>query len=212
VIEDSRPVTGFTSIALHTQGEVTIVQGDAETLTIETDDNLVEYLETTVVDGVLDIRLRAGADVDLEPTSGIKFDITVVTLRAVDLHGAGTFAIGELATDRFSLNLRGVGSISIANLETSELDVLLAGVGSVVLAGEVGSERLTLAGTGDIDASALYAQQATVEMSGIGDVEVWAIDRLDTTITGIGEVVYYGNPSSTQSVTGSGRVRYLGDK
>ncbi len=212
VVEETRPVTSFTGISLYAEGQVTIVQGDAETLTIETDDNLVEYLETTVTDGVLNILLRENTAVDLEPTNGIKFDITVVALDAVDLHGAGVFEIGDLATDRLSLNVYGVGDIEIANLEASELDVELAGVGAVVVAGQVGRERLTLTGTGKIDASAMSAEQATVGLSGIGDIALWASDRLDATISGIGEVHYYGSPSVTLSVTGSGRIRHLGDR
>lgn len=212
VVEESRPVTDFTGIALYTEGQVTIIQGDAETLTIETDDNLVEYLETTVINGVLDIRLQENTDVDLEPTNGIKFDITVVALDAVDLYGAGSFEIGDIATDRLSLNVSGAGLIEIGNLEAGELDVVLTGVGSVVLAGQVGREHLILAGTGNIDTSAMSAEQATVELSGIGDIAVWPIDHLDATIGGMGDVHYYGSPSVTQSVTGLGTVRHMGNK
>ena len=212
VVEESRPVAGFTAISLYSEGQVTIVQGDEETLTIETDDNMLEYLETTVTDGVLSIRLREDSRVDLEPTNGIRFDVTVLALDAVDLYGAGSFEIGDLTTDRLSLTVYGAGDIGIGNLQASELDAVLTGVGSVVVAGQVGRERLTITGTGKIDASAMSAEQATVGLSGIGDITVWATDRLDATISGIGEVHYYGDPSVTQSVTGAGRFRHLGDK
>ena len=211
-VEESRPVSGFTAISLYTEGQVTIVQGDAETLTIETDDNLVEYIETTVSDGVLDIRLREGADVDLEPTNGIRFEITTGALDALDLYGAGALIVGDLATDRLSLKVSGAGVIRIRNLAASELDVMLAGAGSVVVAGEVGREQLTLAGVGDIDVSNTSANQVTVALSGMGDVAVWAIDRLDATIAGIGDVDYYGSPSVTERIPGSGKVNHMGDK
>lgn len=212
VVTEVRSVAGFTGISLYSEGLVTIVQGDAESLTIKTDDNLVEYIETTVTDGVLNILLREDAAVDLEPTSGIEFDITVVALDAVDLYGAGAFEIDNITTDRLDLSVSGAGDIEIANLDATELDVVLTGVGAVVVAGEVGRERLRITGTGEIDASAVSADQATVALSGIGDVAVWAIDRLDATISGIGEVRYYGSPSVTQSVTGSGGIRSMGEK
>jgi hypothetical protein len=209
VVEESRKVSSFTGISLYSDGQVT---NTLEALTIETDDNLMEYLETTVIDGILDIRVRESTDVDLDPTNGIKFDITVADLDGVELHGAGTFDIGVLTTDRLELTINGAGDFSIGNLEANEVEVVLAGSGSIVLAGQVGTERLELLGAGDLDTSGMSAERVTVGLSGVGDVSVWATDQLDVIVAGIGDVGYYGNPSVTQLVTGSGTVSHKGNK
>jgi hypothetical protein len=212
VVEEARPVTGFTRISLHSEGQVTIVQGATEALTVETDDNLMEYLEISVESGVLDIRLRGNGDVDLEPTNGIAFNVSVVALDGIDLYGAGTFTMDGLTTDRLSLNVGGAGDIEITNLNADELDVMVEGAGSVVLSGQVAREHLTLAGTGHLDGSELSAGESIIELNGVGDIAVWAIDRMDVSIGGIGDVYYYGSPSVTRSVTGFGSVRHLGDR
>ncbi len=44
VITESRDVSGFDSVSLTGIGRVIITQGDKESLTIEADDNLLEYI------------------------------------------------------------------------------------------------------------------------------------------------------------------------
>jgi hypothetical protein len=44
VRRESRVVGGFTAVNFSSFGELTLVQGDTEALTIETDDNLLPYV------------------------------------------------------------------------------------------------------------------------------------------------------------------------
>ena len=46
VVTQERQVSGFDSVALSGVGEVFITQGDKESLTVETDDNLMRYIQT----------------------------------------------------------------------------------------------------------------------------------------------------------------------
>ena len=55
VITESRDVSGFDSVSLSGIGRVIITQGDDESLTIETDDNLMKYITSEVRDGTLEL-------------------------------------------------------------------------------------------------------------------------------------------------------------
>lgn len=212
IVTETRPVTGFTAVSLFTEGDVTIVQGETEGLTIETDDNLMEYLETNVRDGVLQLLVPDDSDVDLEPTRGIEYRISAVSLDAVRLYGAGSIDIYGLTADRLSVTLAGAGDIDIDGIEAREVDVALSGVGSVVLGGRVDSERLLLTGAGDIEAAGVAADEATVTLTGVGDIDVRATGRLDATLSGIGDVTYHDSPSITSSVTGLGSLTHVDDR
>ena len=212
VIVETRPVAGFTSISFFTEGSITITQGDEEALTIETDDNVMPYLETTVNDGVLTIKVQEESRVDIDPSDGIKWGITAVDLDSISLYGAGILNMGGLTTDRLSLSVPGAMDVGIDHLNAGDLEVVVTGVGSIVLAGEVARESLTLTGTGSIDTSDLSAQHATALVSGVGDISVWAIDTLEATITGLGGIDYYGNPTVTRRGTGAGSIRSAGNK
>ena len=55
VVTEERDVSGFDRVALSGFGEVIITQGDKESLTVETDDNLMRYIETKVRGGTLEL-------------------------------------------------------------------------------------------------------------------------------------------------------------
>ena len=60
LITEVREVSGFDSIDLDGSGEVIITQGAGETLTVETDDNLMEHVETEVRGDTLHLGFKPG--------------------------------------------------------------------------------------------------------------------------------------------------------
>jgi hypothetical protein len=211
VVTENRPASGFSAISFFTEGSVTITQGDAESLTVETDDNLMQYLETTVTDGVLNIKVQENPRVDIDPSDGIKWEIAVVDLEAISLFGAGSVEVGGLTADELSITVAGAMDLVIDDLSTGDLDVAVTGVAEIVLGGDVRTANLTLTGAGMIDTSALSAQHASALVSGAGDILVWAIDTLEATVTGIGDIKYHGSPSVARVITGAGSIRSTGD-
>jgi hypothetical protein len=53
IIEERRPVSDSTCLALTGSGEVFIRQGESESLTIEADKNIMDYIKVEVHDGTL---------------------------------------------------------------------------------------------------------------------------------------------------------------
>ena len=90
VILEERDVSGFDQIVMAGAGQIIITQGDRESLSIETDDNLLEYISTEVtgdtleIDFTKDIILSSGARNSLQPSAGFIFRISVIDLEQVD--------------------------------------------------------------------------------------------------------------------------------
>ncbi|HEX7466624.1 MAG TPA: DUF2807 domain-containing protein, partial [Usitatibacter sp.] len=59
---ETRPVSGFTGIALAAPINVELVQGDTESLVLEGDEATLAEIETVVEQGVLKIRTRSSFD------------------------------------------------------------------------------------------------------------------------------------------------------
>src|SRR5918993_4416238 len=72
---ETRPVSGFTGIELSGSGEVTIEQGEAESLTIEADDNVLPVLTSEVEDSVL--RLGTKPRTRVQTDNPIRYRVTV---------------------------------------------------------------------------------------------------------------------------------------
>ena len=58
---ETRSVSGFDQVELAIRGELIITQGDQESLEIEAEDNLLDYIETTTYGDTLVIGLKRDA-------------------------------------------------------------------------------------------------------------------------------------------------------
>ena len=210
VTTESREVSGFDSVSHTGIGRVIITQGDKESLTIEADDNLFEYITSEVKSGTLELGFTDNVRID--SASPITFTVGVKDLTGLDSTGTGSIEIGELRADNLSISTSGTGSISIGTLTATDLMANAEGTGDIKLAGNVETQEIMRVGTGDYDASDLESKTANVEAVGTGSVVIWVLDSLDVEITGTSEVSYYGSPNVTQNITATGSLTSLGDK
>jgi hypothetical protein len=189
---------------------VIITQGEAESLTIETDDNLMKYITSEVRDGTLELGFTE--NVRFDPIPSIVFRVSAKNLSAIDSVGTGTIEMKALNADQLEISTSGTGSIIIDELTATDLVAAAEGTGEIKLAGNVETQEITQVGTGNYDASNLKSQTAAVSITGTGNVMIWVLDSLDVGINGVGEVSYFGSPNVTQSITGNGSLTSLGDK
>lgn len=211
IVKDERDVSGFNAVEFSGFGRLIVTQGGEETLSIEVDDNLLQYIHTDVVGG--NLRIDFEDNIVLRPTdNSIIFRLGVIELRSIDVSGAGSFEIGDLVADGMDLTLSGAGKIKINSIEASSLKVVVSGTGSIDVSGTVDSQTIEINGLGDYNALDLESQEATLNISGAGDADLWVHDSLDVTISGAGSVSYYGNPEVSQSVSGLGSINRRGDR
>lgn len=204
ITTEVRQVAAFERITLAGEGDVIVAEGGDSSLTVETDDNLLAHIETSVVDGTLEIATASG--IDLDPTDSITYRVTTPTVSGVTLSGAGSFTLERCEAEAFSVVLSGAGDIRIGELSATSLDVAIAGAGSVAVAGEVASQRVSLPGAGSYDGAALESARADVTASGVGSAVVWVTGELDATLTGVGNIEYIGSPQVSQSISGVGAI------
>ena len=184
VVTETRQVSGFTKIDLAGSGEVTVEQGDAESLTIEADDNVLPRLTSEVSDSTLKLDKKRGITINTK--NPIRYRVTVK-----DLTGA---------------SVSGAGSVNAQGLTLQTLAVEISGSGTVDLSGSAVEQDIEVSGSGRYEAADLQSEKVTAEISGSGQVEVAVSRELTVDISGSGTVTYSGDPSVQQSVSGSGKV------
>ena len=210
VITESREVSGFNGISHTGIGRVIITQGDTESLTIQADDNLMEYITSEVKNDTLE--LGFDENVRFDSTSSITFTVGAIGIAEIGTTGTGSIELDELGTKNLHILKTGTGSISIGSLTATDLVVNADGTGKIEIAGTVVNQELDLKGTGNYDAPDLESQTADVGVTGTGSVVLWVLDSLDVEIVGISKVSYYGSPDVTQDITGTGSLTSLGEK
>ena len=215
VVTEDVKVSNFDQIDFSTIGELTITQGDRESLTIEAESNVMSRIRTSVSGGTLYIEMKTGGFPwigSVVPTKPVRYDLMVKELNSLDLSGVGSVYAGAIDTDRLNLDLSGAGKIVIRSLTADILKVDHTGLGQSELSGQVRRQEVILTGAGDYDAADLESEKAEVALTGLGKATVWATETLDIELSGAGSVSYYGNPRVTQNVTGLGKVKSLGSR
>jgi hypothetical protein len=210
LITETKEVSNFDSIALSGSGEVIITQGGGESLTVETDDNVMEHVKAEVKGGTLELGYEDGLNL-ISPTRLI-FTVGVDDLSELSISGSGDIEMEDLDTNRLKMTVSGSGDVQIDNLTADEVEAKISGSGEIDLAGEAATQDVNISGSGKYRAGDLLGESVTVKISGSGDATVWATDSLDADISGSGSVDYYGRPAINMSGSGSGNINNRGEK
>lgn len=185
VVSETRNVSGFDGVTVTGAGNILIDQNGTESLTITTDDNLLQYIKTEV----------RGGKLVLEFTPGVMFD------RVKEL----AFKIS--AKNLNSIRVDGAANVQGKNIGSENLSVKLNGAGAITLSGKATAQDVVLDGAGAYNGADLASQTAKVTHNGVGGAVVRVSDKLDAVVSGLGGIEYIGNPQVTKTVSGLGGVR-----
>ena len=210
LITETREVSNFDSIDLSGSGEVVITQGEGESLTIETDDNVMEHVKAEVSGGTLILGFEEG--VNLVSPTRLLFTVGVDELTSVSISGSGDIESDMIVTDRFDATISGSGDVLIPALTADAVEARISGSGEIDLAGEAADQNINIGGSGSYRGGDLLGETVKVTIGGSGNATVWATESLDTNVSGSGSVSYYGRPSVSTDNSGSGDVTSLGEK
>ena len=195
VITQTRSVPSFHTVAYHGSGEVYLTQGSTDSVKITAEDNVLEYLVTTVDDGTLDIYMDEYETVI--PTEVIKVHITVDDLKKVELSG-GAILKGEntITSNTLKIEVSGSSDEITLDVDCNELETVVSGGATMQLSGTADEHTSKVSGTADVNAFDLITERTAITISGIADYDVYASSRLDVFISGSGQVYYKGSPAT----------------
>ena len=208
----SQPLPPFRKIEVSGSADITLVQGDAESVALPAEPRAKGTLRATVRDGTLYVE-----STDHTRWWDLVFDggreqrtPIVIALRNVDaIVAAGTVKVTAAALKAEDLRISGAGgtSLRIDDLTVKDLKVVGAGALRADLAGRANDAIVTISGAGEFRGAKFVTQNATVTVAGAGKVIVNAEKTLKATISGAGSVEYIGNPEVTERISGAGSVK-----
>lgn len=204
-----RKVQQAKRIALSGSMDVQLTQGPETSVKIEADDNIIPHILTQDEDGVLRIRPRKN-NTSFTSEHDIVVYITTPTLESVQINGSGS-VMGKTkfsGSDNLSLRISGSGDIDL-DVNTPEAKSEISGSGNITLRGETQRQSVQITGFGKYMGDGLKSENATVRITGSGDVRLFADATLDIHITGSGSVAYKGSPAVTQKIVGGGEIKRI---
>lgn len=197
----------YDQIAVSGFFEVELVSGEEGKITLQAEENFVEYIIIKVENNTL--KMSVENEVSLNPSRGHKVLITVPfeSLTAVSLAGSGGIrGKNKIKAAEFKTTLSGSGDIHL-DIDGKEVIGEVTGSGDMVLKGQSEEFKCTVTGSGDLNATGLESANVTAKVTGSGDCSVYCTASLEARVTGSGDISYYGDPKKKDTkVTGSGDI------
>jgi len=207
VITQKRKMSPYDKITVVGPYDVQIVPGNATTIQLTADENLLQAIDTYVKSGKLVIRVHP--NFDIRKYTKLFIEIPADYLSKISLTGSGNiYNQNPFDWNNIKLVLTGSGNMDF-QVNNKHTEVSLTGSGSVLLTGQTNILEIAITGSGDIDAKQLMAQSGKVTITGSGDALVRVSERLNIKIFGSGDVYYYGEPRNLKTKSfGSGETFY----
>ncbi len=197
VVKQERDVSPFRAIRIGGSFEVSLIQGDRESLVVEADENLMEFITAEVSGHTLIV----SSEKNLRNYDRLRLFITFRELDLIDVSGAvNLYGDEKLTLDDLALEASGASEVNL-DLEASSLSVESSGASHISLAGRCREASLESSGASGLKAADLETEKFTLSISGAGEASVFVTNTLDVNVSGASHIKYKGNPPNIKKAT-----------
>jgi Putative auto-transporter adhesin, head GIN domain len=205
---ETRPMSSFNEISLSGIGDITLKQGNQESVKIEVDNIDLDDIITEVKNNRLKIRYRD--NLKFRNQVEVKIEITYKSIQRLDLSGAVSLkSESTIQSTDFKIDASGAGNVNL-KLNASKLYVHASGAGNILIEGKVDSQYVELSGAGSFKAFNLVSQKADLELSGASTANIQVQQSLSAQVSGASSVRFKGDPTSRNiNKSGVGSVKQV---
>jgi len=205
------PVGAFTEIEATGPYDVTVRTGSAPSVSAKGPQKVLDHMVVEVKGGKLSIhpeKDNSWFHHGINYRGKVELVVTVPSLTAATLAGAGDMHIDKVQGNEFKGTLAGAGGLHVDNIQVQSLEFTIAGAGDAKLGqGSTQSADYSIAGAGDVDAKGITSTTAKVSIAGSGSVSAHASAAADVSIMGAGDVDISGGGKCSVHKMGAGDVR-----
>ena len=177
--------------------------GAGDQLVVKGDPAIISHIR--IHNGVVGLDCHGGAFFGHDS----RIDVTLPgkrTFRTFEVMGTGNMDVNGLSQSEVVLKVAGAGNIT-ADAKVSKLDMDVSGTGTVEARGQTDKLNVDVSGSGKIKAGELETNDASLDVSGLGHIEVAPQGALSVDLSGAGTIYLKKEPRSIQSdISGAGRI------
>ena len=194
VVTQEETISGFDKVDVSQAFQVDISQGEAFSVVIRIDDNLVQYLEVLKQGSTLKIGLKPGRLYNIRKAT-MEAEVTMPELSGLELSGASQGAItGFKSSKTLNVDLSGASHLR-GDIEAGDAWLDVSGASQVTLSGSAGDVTIDASGTSIVALADFPVADADVKASGASKATVNPSGRLDADASGASHVYYVGSPT-----------------
>ncbi len=190
IVTKERKTDSFTGLKVSSGIDVYLKQGNNETVSVEADENLHEYILTEVRGGVLNVY----SEYSIREAERKRVYVTMKEVNSVKTTSAGdVFGETPINSDRLELSASSAGDIKL-EVHAKNTNIDISSSGDITISGETDMLRADLSSAGDLNAFDLKAREADVSASSAGDADVSVSERITARASSAGDINYKGDP------------------
>lgn len=201
VVSQEYDFADFREVDISHAFEANISTGDAYSVVVRVDDNLVEHLVVEQDGNVVRVGFEQGT---IATRATMEVDVTMPWLARLNVSGASRAQLNSMPVDaNFLADASGASQIH-GDVEAVDLELTASGASTIYLAGTGGNVRAVASGASTIDLTELAAVDAQTEASGASTVIVNVEGILDANASGGSNIFYIGAPEMGNIDTSGG--------
>ena len=199
VVSQTRDVPVFSGIKVGSGIDVFVTQGENQSVIVEADENLQDWIRTEVNGSVLHIY----TDKNIRLAKTKKINITCKTIDKIDVSSAGDVTgLSPFKTDKLDIDMSSAGDLKF-EVEANEITISISSAGNVVLKGRTDTLKADLSSAGDLNAFDLEAKYGDVSVSSAGNARVFVTEEASFHSSSAGDIDYKGEPRVKEIQTSS---------
>ncbi len=204
IVTETRKVGSFDAISVGGSFDVEVKMGDAISVVVEADDNIIKYVETRVSGSTLKIEtegLHNYSDVHL------KVFITVPSLKSISAAGSAEVVADNILTSSSKLTFKASSSSSIkAEVNAPEIETDASSSATITLRGKTKNYDAQASSSANINSFELLSENTIAKASSSADIQVHASVTLNAKASSSGSIDYKGAATVNKSESSSGSV------
>jgi hypothetical protein len=190
VIKKERKTEQFSGIKVSSGIDVYLKQDNDESISVEADENLHEYILTEVRGGVLNVY----TDANIREAERKRVYVTMKEINSIKASSAGdVFGETPIKTERLDLSASSAGDIKL-EVYANEIELDISSSGDISLTGEADLLDADLSSAGDLNAFDLIVREADISASSAGNADINVSEKITARASSAGDINYKGNP------------------
>jgi hypothetical protein len=209
VVSRQKETGNFSGVEVSGSVKVHVRQESSASVKIETDENLLDFIEVFTEGNTLVIRTKQGYNLD--PSKDIIAYVSAPEFKKLEISGQCDIVSDSplSGNDELGLELSGQGDIQL-EVNYPKIRSEISGQGSISLKGQATDFDAHVSGQGDVKCFELVTDNTQLDLSGASDVEVTANKQLDIEASGASTVHYKGNANVNQRTSGASSIKKVG--
>jgi len=189
IIKKELNIKDFQEVEASGAFKIYLIQGSINSISIETDENLMEYISIRNQSNRLIIETHE----NIKPSKEAIIYLTFIDISSFDISGACE-VIGEnhLKFKKIEMEISGAAELSV-DMEAAETEFDLSGASDIKLIGKSNMAIIDASGASEISAKGFVINNCIVDLSGASTAHLNVNGDLNVSLSGASSLNYYGD-------------------